>query len=410
MLNPNSVTRGGATRGINPKDPNGAQLASSVNTFDMGAANAEYAEANDIRQQTIDAQPRGAGIVIPSYAGGGGGGQSVLDAQFKNAQAMARLPATGNRRTNQERNALYRTGQLLDATASNFNTSENNARTNDTIAQRAALDAQVSGQQQADKFALEAIKGRNALAVADANNAAEAPYREARGIAALATAQEKLGKTKDTWTTADWLDAATAGGEGFSQDILQYAPDEVLMALDSRGGATQGYRNGGYVESYAEGGVVGSALGAPAMPQQMGPDPAIMQQYQQYADGSRAMGLPAVPFNQFMEMSMGGGTNASASGQPPVMMAAGGQVPGAGGGQSTAAAGKMVIDTEEGAGTDSIPAVIDGERPAALNSGEFVFPTDVVMFYGTDKLNKMIAKVREPSDGGKSATGRPSPQ
>ena len=55
-----------------------------------------------------------------------------------------------------------------------------------------------------------------------------------------------------------------------------------------------------------------------------------------------------------------------------------------------------------GAGTsrsDSIPAVIDGTKPAALSTGEFVFPTEAVRFYGVDKLNKMIAKSQQ---GGRS--------
>ena len=78
--------------------------------------------------------------------------------------------------------------------------------------------------------------------------------------------------------------------------------------------------------------------------------------------------------------------------QPPVGMAGGGAVP---------AAGKMVIDTDPNARTDSIPAMIDGEQPAALNSGEFVFPTDVTNYYGTKMLGGMIEKARQGANGSK---------
>lgn len=45
--------------------------------------------------------------------------------------------------------------------------------------------------------------------------------------------------------------------------------------------------------------------------------------------------------------------------------------------------------------SDSIPAVIDGTRPAALSNGEFVFPADVVQSLGTQRLQAMIDKVRQ---------------
>ncbi len=58
----------------------------------------------------------------------------------------------------------------------------------------------------------------------------------------------------------------------------------------------------------------------------------------------------------------------------------------------------------QGAGSglsDSVPATIDGEQPAALSQGEFVFPADVVSFMGngsTDAgakvLNEIVLQVR----------------
>lgn len=57
-----------------------------------------------------------------------------------------------------------------------------------------------------------------------------------------------------------------------------------------------------------------------------------------------------------------------------------------------AVAGRQVFGQSDGSGTDdALPAVIDGERPAALTSGEFVWPVKAVQFYGMDRLNKMLA-------------------
>jgi hypothetical protein len=75
--------------------------------------------------------------------------------------------------------------------------------------------------------------------------------------------------------------------------------------------------------------------------------------------------------------------------------ARGGPVPGAMEQAQQGQSPKFVMDADPNAPVDSIPAVIDDEQPARLNSGEFVIPTDVVQFYGLDKLNKMIAAARK---------------
>jgi len=56
--------------------------------------------------------------------------------------------------------------------------------------------------------------------------------------------------------------------------------------------------------------------------------------------------------------------------------------------------------------SDSIPATIDGTDPAALASGEFVVPADVVSFLGNgdndagaEVLQQMVAKVRQAKTG-----------
>jgi hypothetical protein len=95
-----------------------------------------------------------------------------------------------------------------------------------------------------------------------------------------------------------------------------------------------------------------------------------------------------VPFAEFSSLYAGA---AQGPMQPPVGFSGGGAVP---------AAGKMVIDTDPDAEEDSIPAMIDGEQPAALNSGEFVFPTDVTSYYGTKMLSGMIEKARQGAQSG----------
>jgi hypothetical protein len=58
---------------------------------------------------------------------------------------------------------------------------------------------------------------------------------------------------------------------------------------------------------------------------------------------------------------------------------------------------------------DLIPAQIDGEQPAALSEGEFVFPADVVSMLGDGSseagarlLSKLIEEVRGVKQGGEN--------
>lgn len=57
---------------------------------------------------------------------------------------------------------------------------------------------------------------------------------------------------------------------------------------------------------------------------------------------------------------------------------------------------------------DAIPATIEGEQPAALAEGEFVWPADVVSMVGDGSseagarvLNRLVEKIREAKQGGK---------
>jgi len=74
----------------------------------------------------------------------------------------------------------------------------------------------------------------------------------------------------------------------------------------------------------------------------------------------------------------------------------------------------------EGAGAgqdDAIPAMIDGQEPAALSSGEFVVPADVVSHLGdgdtgegADRLQQMMAQIRQQKTGKKSQPKKIDPQ
>lgn len=56
--------------------------------------------------------------------------------------------------------------------------------------------------------------------------------------------------------------------------------------------------------------------------------------------------------------------------------------------------GGALLDGPGTGKSDSIPAMIDGEQPAALSKGEFVIPKKVVDYYGTKFLDAMVDKAR----------------
>lgn len=153
--------------------------------------------------------------------------------------------------------------------------------------------------------------------------------------------------------------------------IAENYPDEITSVLPW---IAPTYAAGGPVQAPTYG-------GTPAVPQ-VSP---VVQAYRDYMLKAQQTGVPVVPFQQFAQlksMTM----QAPPQAQPGALgMAGGGSVP---------VAGKLVVDTDPQAGVDSIPATIDGKAPAALNSGEFVIPTDVVNYYGTKFLNGLLDRAR----------------
>jgi hypothetical protein len=53
--------------------------------------------------------------------------------------------------------------------------------------------------------------------------------------------------------------------------------------------------------------------------------------------------------------------------------------------------------------SDSLPAIIDGQHPAALSTEEFVFPVETVRHFGLAKLNKMVEQSRKGLDTGRNS-------
>jgi hypothetical protein len=136
-------------------------------------------------------------------------------------------------------------------------------------------------------------------------------------------------------------------------------------------------------ENFAEGGMIG-AIGA--APQQ---DP-MTARYGQYVHAAMQAGVQPLPMEKFVGLL--------AATQAKMQQAPAGAQPGQP--QGYAAGGAIEVEGQQvlGPGTgksDSIPAIIDGKRPAALSTGEFVMPVEAVQHFGLDRLTKMVAAARK---------------
>lgn len=173
--------------------------------------------------------------------------------------------------------------------------------------------------------------------------------------------------------------------------LAPYAQVRAYLEDAMRNSQVPGYANGGIVTSnLSNGGVPADAI----------------QRYQVYVNTVRQLGLNPVPFQTFLQATTQQPPVPAQQPAAPQLQAA--SIPGneilgyAKGGvvgmsmrDPTDASGKMVIDLNPNSPTDSIPAVVDGIQPAKLDSGEIVFPKEAVMFYGIERLMRMIQKARE---------------
>ena len=361
----------GSEYNIPANDPNGVAMANRVNTFDNRSALNEFAAANAQRQQAIDSRSGVPGGRI-AYIGGAAPG-SMEDRQAQANELLSRLD--GRQSVAEEQGIRAQADALLgqaDTAAGLEQVRMSEAGDTD----RALLEAESS---------LAYNDALTQSATARAAGGAQAGGIDPSGFKALVDSGA-LRLNPET-RQIDLTDPNTAA---VYQELLR------------------GIAPGGFEQpvGLADGGVVPQPQSAMAMPALGRGGPAMpasqdIMAYQQMTNGMRQMGLAPVDFESFMSMRQQSAPGAGAPPAPPQMAGQPASAMGfADGGMVPDVSGKMVVDSNPQSAVDSIPAMIDGETPAALDSGEFVLPRDVVMFFGTDKLNKMIASARSKDTNG----------
>ena len=229
---------------------------------------------------------------------------------------------------------------------------------------------------------------RGALGAAELGARQDANMVEREKLAGMFAGQAATTEAEQARTMAEMENSRLSAKANILDNmrgipVRQYRPEdgsvigESLVSPFSYRDQQQNIAEGGMVQAPVYGGSSDVERATP-----------IVNDYRNYSQQVAAMGIPAVPFEQFAALRSG-----ALQGQPTVRMAQGGMVP---------AAGKMVIDTDPDAEIDSIPAQIDETQPAALNSGEFVLPTDVVRYFGTQYLDNLIKKARGEKNGSRT--------
>lgn len=231
----------------------------------------------------------------------------------------------------------------------------------------------------------------------DRRIAAEAPYRDAQ--AGLFTAQAgrlhdeiaygktELGMYEKLFGTLSKTEPDPDVAHDKTLKAMAAATKEARRKAEGKAAdGAVGYADGGGVASMSRAQQLladmdakyGKAVGNAPAPQPAPVPPPVQQQPQGIADKFRGyFGAPDARMKQ-NGLAFGGAV-------PPQDIPGGRAV-------AQAVAGRQVFGQSDGSGRDdALPAVIDGERPAALTSGEFVWPVNAVKFYGMDKLNKMLA-------------------
>lgn len=181
------------------------------------------------------------------------------------------------------------------------------------------------------------------------------------------------------------LEVAIASPSTSEEDRVKYAAkakeirDRAMREKISVEVAKQKAMMGEPVEGYADGGAI-PAYGA--APQMQSP---VLAEYGQYLQAAAQSKVQPVPFAQYVNLlsSTRGQMN-----QTPARFADGGEVVE---GEAVDVSGRELVGPGTGT-SDSIPAIIDGKRPAALSSGEFVIPAHVVRAKGTEFFDKLLAQ------------------
>lgn len=168
--------------------------------------------------------------------------------------------------------------------------------------------------------------------------------------------------------------------------------EELMKELGYADGGAVGLRRGGKVHGYKDGGKVDIDRETPPIDLPYPEKPDVRQiGIRRYADGGRVkddysadnaatdaaknnpglIGFAARWLDEYKQKQKDKMRNAGVPGY-----AQGGMVTGPG-------------------GVDNVPAVIDGNTPAALTSGEYVIPTDVVDAKGTEFFDKLLNNYHE---------------
>lgn len=203
-----------------------------------------------------------------------------------------------------------------------------------------------------------------------------------------------LADTKGKFTTAEKDEARSALAEAKPKDpvMTEYWTERIKGAADEaeRKAAIADYQAwlSAPTETHADGGAIGRQ-----QPLKETVHPAVAQ-YGQYLQAASGAGVQPVPFQQYLTLMQ---ATRGAMQQAPATFAEGGEVEDEG---AIPVAGKVV----RGPGTetsDSIPAIINGQRPAALSDGEYVIPAHIVRAKGTEFFDKLLAQYadKERDDG-----------
>lgn len=333
-----------------------------------------------------------------------------------------------NAQTGLQRQQLQNQGQL-DRTAlqGQMTSQQLQQRINDPLNQARAQAVQQEMQQFGVNIAPPALPDPAEMSMLSENQQAQIQQQYLGDLAVFSDVANLISENGGNVQAA--LRAADDLVEESPEDKLYKARVKAKLSEGMAGGAfvprqsPTGFANGGLVQgpvqNFANGGLVGGqqpgqlpTSGSPNLPAQGGAD--AIQNYQKYVQLARQMKVPPVDFQQFAQMgSSQPSPNADvpqpelqrgiAGSQQVMGFADGGLVPQGGALDQMQADEKLVMDTDPNAPTDSIPATIDGIQPARLDSGEFVMPADVVQFFGTQKLQKLIEQARKPQEPQQSA-------
>jgi hypothetical protein len=262
----------------------------------------------------------------------------------------------------------------------------------------------------ASKLALQASQTAENSAQAAAipiNTSAEARQREAlargadiQGNLAISEFQKALGQKRDfnvygndfTSPGAFSFLAPGANSDGGASTFETAFSNPSSTQLYKRGNSysnnptygdpytQQYYADGGVVADtplYADGGVVADT------------NNPLLPDYELYRKAASAIGLPDLPaaavIPQIAQL------RAQARQQLFQQLARGGTTPGFAGG------GAVEFDGPGTGKSDSIPALVDGSRPAAVSDGELRIPKRIVDYYGVKFFDALKMKAQQAS-------------